>query len=294
VRRTFRRLVIGVVTAAALGYAGIIAYLMLAETSLVYLPAERPVAAPSPEFALRERAVRFAASDGTRLSAWVIPAAQADSSGMWLLICHGNYGNIGYGQRPEFYAFARDIGLNLFAFDYRGFGESEGAPSERGVYDDAESAYRFLRDSLRVPAEQIVVFGHSLGSGVAIELASRVPAAALVVEGAYTSIPDVGQKAYPYIPVKLVARNRFASIDKVGRITIPKLFLHSPTDDVIPLAFGKRLFDAAPEPRQFIEVTGGHENAYRLDRDRYFGAIRELARSAGGHAGHVSSGGTRP
>jgi fermentation-respiration switch protein FrsA (DUF1100 family) len=280
-RRTLRRLVIGLVTAAALGYAGIIAYLMLAETSLVYLPAERPVAAPSPAFALRERAVRFAASDGTRLTAWIVPAATTDSSGMWLLICHGNYGNIGYGQRPEFYAFARDIGLNLFAFDYRGFGESEGVPTERGVYDDAESAYRFLRDSLAVPPEQIVVFGHSLGSGVAIELASRVPAAALVVEGAYTSIPDVGQRAYPYIPVKLVARNRFESIRKIGAVTVPKLFLHSPADGVIPLAFGRQLFDVAPPPKRFVEVDGGHENAYRIDRAAYFGAIAELVRGVG-------------
>ena len=109
----------------------------------------------------------------------------------------------------------RDLGINLFAFDYRGFGESSGTPDERGLYDDATASYQFLIRSLGVPPERIVLFGHSLGSGVAIELASRVPAAGLIVEGAYTSVVDRGQ------------------------------VLHSPEDMVIPYAHGRRLFDAA-------------------------------------------------
>jgi fermentation-respiration switch protein FrsA (DUF1100 family) len=193
-----------------------------------------------------------------------------------MLICHGNYGNIGYGQRPEYYSFARDLGLNLLAFDYRGYGESEGSPSEDGLYADALVSYRYLTDSLRIAPDRIILFGHSLGSGVAIDLATQVPAAALAVEGAYTSVPDRGQELYPWLPVKLVASQRFASIEKVGHVRLPKLFLHSPEDDIIPFAHGERLFAAAGEPKRLVRVAGGHMDAYKLDSATYFGALREL------------------
>lgn len=274
-----KKLLGGLAAAVILAYAGIIGYMVARERDLVYHPYRRAVDAPPEHFALNHRPVSFASGDGTRLTAWVIPAARADSSGMWLLVCHGNFGNIGYGQRPEFYAHMRDIGVNLLAFDYRGFGESEGTPSEQGVYDDAEAAYRWLRDSLRVPAEQIVIFGHSLGSGVATELATRVPAAALILEGAFTAVSDRGGELYPWLPVRYIMRNRFASIEKIGRVTVPKLFLHSPEDDVIPLAHGQRLFASAPEPKRFVTVHGGHADAYRVDRDVYYGAIAHLVDS---------------
>jgi fermentation-respiration switch protein FrsA (DUF1100 family) len=260
----------------ALGYSGAIAALKVKEIDLVYHPREREVAPPAAEFALRERNVAYRSADGTKLTAWIVPAPEHDSSGMWLLICHGNLGNIGYGQRPEFYSFMRDLGLNLFAFDYRGFGASEGTPVEEGLYADADASFRYVRDSLGVPPERIILFGHSLGSGVAIDLASRVHAAALIVEGAYTGVVDRGQELYPWLPVKLVASERFPSIEKIGRVGMPKLFLHSPPDDVIPYAHGQKLFAAASEPKTFVSVEGGHENAYKVDREKYYGAIRAM------------------
>ena len=257
-------------------YGGAAAYLRLNETSLVYRPGLRELAAPDARWALNERVVTYRSADSTALSAWIIPAPNADSSTKWLLICHGQTGNIGYGERPEFYASARATGLNLFAFDYRGFGASSGSPREDGLYEDAVASYRYLVDSLDVPPERIIIFGHSLGSGVAIELAARVPAAALVVEGAYTSIPDRAQEIYPYFPVKLIATQRFASIDKIARVRTPKLLLHSPTDDIIPFAHGQRLFARALEPKKFVTVRGGHIVAFREDSATYFGALRGL------------------
>jgi fermentation-respiration switch protein FrsA (DUF1100 family) len=147
------------------------------------------------------------------------------------------------------------------------------------LYDDAEASYRYLTDSLRVPADRIVVFGHSLGSGVAIELATRVTPAALVVEGAYTSGVDRGQELYPFLPVRYVATQRFLSIDKIARVTMPKLFLHSPSDDVIPFPHGERLFAAATGPKRFVSVVGGHMDAFSRDKTTYFGAIRALVAS---------------
>lgn len=261
---------------AILAYAGAGAWLFANERSLIFHPAGREVHAPADSLALDVEPVTFRAADSTRLSAWVIPAAGHDAAAPWMIICHGNYGNIGYGGRTPFYAGMRDLGVNLLAFDYRGFGASEGEPSEAGVYADARAAYDWLRTARHVPPERIVIFGHSLGSGVATELASRVPAAGLIVEGAFTSVPDRGQELYPYMPVKLIARNRFASIERVGAIRMPKLFLHATDDEVIPIAHGRALFAAASEPKRFVELTGGHERAYELDRDRYYGAIRDF------------------
>jgi len=264
----------------ALSYLGAIGYVKINEKTLIFRPGERRVSASPSRFDLREKRVTYSSSDGVTLSAWLVPAAGASPSDTWLLISHGNFGSIGYGGRPEFYASMRDLGVNLLAFDYRGFGESNGAPDERGLYDDATASYQYLTRSLGVPPERLVLFGHSLGSGVAIELASRVPAGGLIVEGAYTSIVDRGQELYPFFPIALMATQRFPSLDRVGLIEMPKLFLHSPEDSVIPYAHGRRLFDAARAPKQFVDVRGGHDDAYRIDKAVYYGAIEEFLRGA--------------
>ena len=253
-------------------------YLKFNERAFIFRPAERRVAAPAPGLALREQRIVYSSSDGVTLSAWIVPAAAGHASGTWLLVCHGNFGNIGYGQRPEFYAFMRDLGVNLFAFDYRGFGDSTGTPDERGLYADATASYEYLIRTLHVPPERIVIFGHSLGSGVAIELASRVRAAGLIVEGAYTSIVERGQELYPLLPINLIASQRFPSLDRIASISMPKLFLHSPEDTVIPYAHGRRLFEAARAPKRLVDVRGGHDDAYRIDKAVYHGAIAQLLR----------------
>ena len=271
-----RQLAIAALVLVAVVYAGAAIVLKASERSLIYVPGDREVPDPPPPYALRHQPVEFLAADSVRLHAWIIPASPADSTGWWLLINHGNYGNIGFGERPEFYSYARDIGLNLFAYDYRGFGRSEGRPGEQGVYADALGAYQYLVDSLQVPPARVILFGHSLGTGVATELATRVPAAALVLEAPYTSLPDVGQEAYPWLPVRFLARERFETIGKIGRVAIPKLIFHSPEDDIVPYAHGRRVFEAAAEPKRFVTVRGGHAGAFRDDREAYFGAIRDL------------------
>ena len=267
-----------VIIIAGAAYLAAIIGVRLAERSLVYQPGARRVDVPPPALALNQRAVTFQAPDSASLTAWIIPAANAGPHAPWVLISHGNYGNIGYGGRPQFYAWLRDLGVNLFAYDYRGFGASDGVPSEAGVYADAMAAFRYLTDSLHVPPSRIILFGHSLGTGVAIELARHVPAAGLIVEDAYTSVADRGQEVFPYLPIKLIAKSRFASIDKVGALRLPKLFLHARNDRTIPIEHGRRLFAAAAEPKQFVELDAGHGDAYSADRTTYYGAIDAFIR----------------
>jgi fermentation-respiration switch protein FrsA (DUF1100 family) len=146
------------------------------------------------------------------------------------------------------------------------------------VYADANAAYRYLTDSLHVPPSRIILFGHSLGTGVTIELARYAPAAGMIVEDAYTSVADRGQEVFPLLPIRLIAASRFASIEKVGGLRLPKLFLHARNDRTIPIDHGRKVFAAAAEPKTFVELDAGHADAYTADRDRYYGAIDAFIR----------------
>jgi len=256
----------------AVAYVLLLVVLRLAESRLVYAPGERRLEPPPPALAVER--IRIPSTDGVALVAWIIRAARADSTSRWLLMCHGNAGNISNVGRPAHYAGLRALGLNLLAFDYRGYGESEGEATERGLYDDAAAAYGYLRDVLQVPADRIVLFGHSLGSAVAVDLATRVPAAGIVLDGALASVVGRAQEVYPFVPVRWIARSRYASIEKIGRVRMPKLFLHARADEVIPFAHGRRLYEAAPEPKTFVALEGGHGDAFDVDSATYYGAIR--------------------
>jgi fermentation-respiration switch protein FrsA (DUF1100 family) len=253
-------------------YLVFLVVLRFSESRMLYVPGgSRALLDPPAELALGVRRVRLTAADGVRLVSWAMPADSGE--GQWLLICHGNAGNISDVGRPYHYAGLRALGLSLFAFDYRGYGESEGRPTEQGLYLDADAAYHYLRDSLGVPAERIVVFGHSLGSAVAVELVSRVPAAGLVLDGALTSVVERAQELFPYAPVRWIAASRFPSIERVGALTLPKLFLHARRDEVIPFAHGRRLFEAAAPPKEFVALEGTHGDAFEVDSAAYYGAI---------------------
>jgi len=262
-------------------YLSLLVLLRLNESRLIYAPGPWGTLIPPPrELKLPIRRAEIRTEDGLTLVAWVIPGAGPSSP--WLLICHGNAGNISEAGRPVHYAGLRDLGLNLLAFDYRGYGESAGTPSETGLYQDAEAAYRYLRDSLRVPPERIVIFGHSLGSAVAVELAGRVPAAGLILDGALTSVVDLGQEIYPFVPVRWIAASRYASIEKIGNLHLPKLFLHAKGDEVVPIAHGRRLYEAAPPPKRFVTLAGGHGDAFDVDSATYYGAIRTFLAALSG------------
>lgn len=269
-------------TLLALGftYVGLLALLKLSEDRLVFPVAPWSGTLAPPLAGLHPVRVEATTDDGVKLVGWRMgdPAAPA---ARWLLMFHGNGGDISNGGRQEHYAALRRLGLHLLTFDYRGYGESAGDPTEAGIYRDADAAYAYLRDTLGVPPERVLIFGHSLGSAVAVDLASRVQSRALILEGAFTSVPDVGQRTYFFLPVRLMARNRFASDEKISRVAVPKLFLHASADEVIPYDLGRRLFDIAPGPKRFVPLAGGHNDAYAADSATYFGSVSRFLRELG-------------
>jgi fermentation-respiration switch protein FrsA (DUF1100 family) len=209
------------------------------------------------------RDVTLATRDGVALHAWYLPAEAARGA---LLFCHGNAGNI--GDRLDMAARLHGLGFSVLLFDYRGYGKSEGAPSEEGTYLDAEAAYDWLAHERAGSGAPIVAFGESLGGAVAIELARRRPLAGLITQSTFASLPELGAALYPWLPVRLLARIHYASIEKVAEVRCPWLLMHSRRDELIPFAHAERLFAAAtaaaqaaarPPPRRF-EIAGGHND----------------------------------
>ena len=206
--------------------------------------------------------------------AWIMRNGNPDAP--WLLYLHGNSATVASRVNIVRYEGLRSIGVNLAAPEYRGFGGVPGQPSEANVTEDARAGYRYLRETLGIPPAKIIIFGWSLGSAVAVSLAAEVPSAAVVLEGAPASLVAIGEQRYPWMPVRMIMRNPFESILRVRRIAAPMLFLHSPEDAIIPIDEGRKLFEAAPEPKQFVEVRGGHIDPADIDAEVYFGAVRDF------------------
>jgi uncharacterized protein len=256
--------------AATLGacYIAAIVWLMSQETRLVF-QAGRSLGEGRPSFPFTQ--VDIPRADGARQFGWVMENPDART---WLLFLHGNAATIASRVNIARYRELRGLGLSILAPEYRGFAGLPGIPSEPGLNADARAAFDYLVDTRHVSPTRVVIYGWSLGSAVAVDLAANADEAAVVLEGAPASVAAVGAQQYPFFPVRLIMRNRFESIQKVDRIHAPTLFLHSPEDTIIPYAEGRRLFDAARPPKRFVDVRGGHIDANEVDRPVFFGAIR--------------------
>jgi fermentation-respiration switch protein FrsA (DUF1100 family) len=263
--------IVGFLSLIVMVYGGLVAWFAANETSFLYFPRKQIDTSPEASGMAYGR-VEIASTDGVRLTAWLIPSP--DTSRLWLLYLHGNAGNIGTPGNIENYAQLRRLGLNILAVDYRGYGGSSGEPSEQGLYDDARASYEYLRTAHHIPPTHILVYGYSLGSAVAVDVASTCPIAGLMIEGSFTSILDVGQEHYPFLPVRWIARNKYDSREKIRNVTVPKLFLHARDDQTIPLHFGRELFALAREPKTFLEVRGGHDDAHTVDPVLFYGGIQ--------------------
>ncbi|MBV6488208.1 MAG: alpha/beta fold hydrolase [Pseudorhodoplanes sp.] len=235
------------------GYIGFVAVMYFAQRWLMYFPETVRTAPAEAGFAQAEE-IALTAADGERLLAWHV----APHAGRFVVVYyHGNGGALRH--RPWRFAPLTSDGTGLVALSYRGYGGSSGHPSEQGLIADGRAAYDFA--AARYGAERIVLWGESLGSGVAIAVAAERPVAALVLEAPYTSTVDIAAAIYPVIPVRWLMKDQFRSDERIGRIDAPLLVLHGERDRVIPIRFGARLFALAPGPKRFVRFPGaGHED----------------------------------
>jgi len=243
------------------------------QSRLIYFPSRDVWATPA-QVGLDFEDLMLPCADGVRIHAWYVPAPGARRS---VIFAHGNAGNL--ADRLDTIKMLHDSGLNVLAFDYRGYGHSEGAPSEQGTYRDGEAAWQFLTTRRGVAPKDIVLFGRSLGGAIMIDLAARHEPGVLVVESTFTSLADVGRLHYPLLPVRWLLSYRYDSRSKVGGIACPKLFLHGRDDTLIPLSIGRALFDAAGEPKKFIETPGEHNDSGVMYAPEYVERFREFLRN---------------
>jgi fermentation-respiration switch protein FrsA (DUF1100 family) len=251
--RWARRLLLLLVVLGLL-YAG----LVLGESLFIYFPTQDLSATPA-DAGLEFVDVTFEAEDGVNLHGWWVPGRSDDVTLLWF---HGNAGNL--GDRVDLLELLHDkLGIGIFAIDYRGYGRSEGKPSEAGLYADAQAGLEAAHRHAGASSEEIVIFGQSLGAAVALELASSHPVRGVVLEAAFTSIRDMARHHYSLLPVGPLLRTSFDSESTIATIDTPLLMIHGENDDIVPLDMGRELFAAAKEPKEFLEVDGaGHNDVY--------------------------------
>ena len=239
----------------AIAYVAIVVILLLLEDQFLYGPRHAELGKPPAGVAVEN--VEMTNRRGERIHAWWSKAKDWRPEQGAVLLCHGNGGNLSHRGRVLRH-WIEEVGVAVLIFDYPGYGRSNGEPSEDGCYAAGEAAYDWLRESAKVPAERILLYGGSLGGGIATDLAQGRPHWALVLVAAFTSFPDMAETRFPWMPGRWLVHNRFDNLEKIARCRGPVFLAHSPEDHLIPFAQGERLFAAAPEPKRFFPMPNYH------------------------------------
>lgn len=268
--------------------AGIILVLMVAALGLwafvekwfVYFPETEFVNTPG-QLGLPYEDVFLETEDGLTLHGWYVPGKE-DVTWLWF---HGNGGNISH-RLDEAALFRHALGVNQFLFDYRGYGRSQGKPSESGAYLDARAALAYLHSRSDVDPRRVVYFGRSLGTAIAVELATAHEPLGLVLVAPFTSLSDMARLSFSFPPLHLLVRGRYDSLDRIARTTSPLLIVHGDSDQTIPVDQGRRLFEAANEPKRFLALPGAdHNDTYITGGRLYWDAMKEFLESVSGAGG---------
>jgi hypothetical protein len=246
------------------------AWLWLQQSSMIFFPLRGIDATPA-DWNMEYEEVELRTADGVALHGWYIPAATSDRV---LLFFHGNAGNISH--RGESLAIFHRLGLNVLIIDYRGYGRSEGRPSEEGLHTDAVASWRFVRETKGFAADRVVLFGRSLGGAVAARLATEVKPAALILESSFSSARDVAAEHFPLLSKLIVLRYNFDTVGRVKGSNSPLLVIHSEDDEMIPFHLGERIYAAASEPKQLLRLRGGHNLGFTQSQPEYERGIGEF------------------
>ena len=250
-----------------LGMALLNSCMYLQQSSMVFFPYTAIDQTPA-EWGLAYEDVFLETKDGVRLHGWYIPHHGSQQT---LLFFHGNAGNISHrGASVEIF---HRLGLNIFIFDYRGYGKSQGKPDEEGLYKDARAAWRYLTDQRGFEQEDIILFGRSLGGAVAAELAAEVQPGGLILESTFSSAKDVANALLPVLSRLIILRYDFNTAAHVRRVASPLLVLHSPDDEIIPFHLGEKVFQAANEPKSFVRMRGDHNSGFLMSQPDYERAL---------------------
>lgn len=276
--RRYKMINIGYFLALLAGaYLVVVALAWGFQDRLVFYPSSEITTTPA-DMGLDFEEVSLETEDGVNLRGWFIPGPDGSREPAALFF-HGNAGNISF--RPELLRIIHELGLACLVVDYRGYGKSGGSPSEKGLYRDGRAAWNWLLEEKGLKQEEILVWGHSLGGAVAAGLAAKTSPGALIVESAFTSLPAIGRKVYPFLPVGLISNMRFPTKKYIKRVDCPVLVVHSPGDETVPYEFGHRLYQAAPEPKSFLEISGSHNEGFLVSREKYVSGIRDFIVRAG-------------
>jgi len=250
------------------------AYVRYLESVTVFHPSHELSATPS-QRGLDFENVTLRTKDHYLINGWLMKHPRAAST---MLYFHGNAGNI--ADRLDKISVFYNLGLNVFIIDYRGYGKSQGKPSEHGIYEDALAAYDYLAARPDIARDKIWAYGASLGGAVAVDLSTKRHLACLIIDSSFSSAADMGKTIYPLIP-SFFLQTKMDSSAKIKNITIPKLFFHSPEDRVVPIRLGRKLYEAAPSPKKFIETSGGHNDNHVVTQEIWIQGIREFLKPLG-------------
>ncbi len=256
-------------------------WLYFRQSSLVFFPSKTILASPT-DYKMTFEDVFLESSNGAKIHGWYIPADSATNSlNRTVLFCHGNGGNISH--RLEIISLWRSLGFSVFCFDYQGYGLSQGSPSEDATYADVRASWDYLTLTRNIAPSDIIVLGRSMGAAVATGLVAdlsknNLPTpSGLILEAPFTSVPDMGARLYPFLPVRLLSRITYDNQSHLAKIHIPTLFLHGSDDSVVPLSMGHEVFKSANEPKRFVELSGDHEDTYIVSKERYCAALIDFA-----------------
>ena len=243
------------------------------ENALIFFPTKALHATPA-YISLHYEDVTIATTDGQQLHGWWVPT---DNATAVVALFHGNAGNI--SDRVHLVQLLHGLRVTTFLFDYRGYGNSTGDPSEAGMYEDARSAVSWLLNERQVPVEKLILFGRSLGGAAAIEAASTISPAGVILEGAFTSARDMARTMPLGFLLQYFLRTRLDNLDKIASLTAPLLCMHGTRDTVVPYELGERLYQQAPEPKQWYPVQGAdHNDTQQIGGAGYANALKDFIR----------------
>jgi len=246
------------------------------ENFFVFYPTSSFNSKPT-DFRLNYEDVYFETEDKIKLHGWFFPL---EGKYPVILFCHGNAGNISH--RLENIKLLLEQNLQVFIFDYRGYGQSAGRPSEKGLYEDGSAAYDYLVKHKHIPPDKIVLFGRSLGASVAIEISLRKDVRCLIIESAFTSIKDMAKTIFLFRVFSFLLPPHFNNLEKITQIIVPKLIIHGENDEIVPFSMGQKLYNTSKSPKFFYSIKGaGHNNTYIVGDKAYFENLKTFVKNQG-------------